>query len=90
MRSLLLILYLTEHVLQGPRPLKQSDFLSVLATARTSKTAAFEYQHNRRNATDGAQSRPSGASSDDAADSSVTDLLKLLAAFGAASAASNR
>jgi len=75
---------------KGPRPLKQSDFLSVLATARTSKTAAFEYQHNRRNATDGAQSRPSGASSDDAADSSVTDLLKLLAAFGAASAASNR
>lgn len=71
---------------KGPRPLKQSDFLSVLSTARTSKTAAYEYQHNRRSATIGR-----GASSGDSepADTSVTDLLKLLAAFGAATSAAN-
>lgn len=72
--------------MQGPRPLKQSDFLSVLSTARTSKTAAYEYQHNRRSAVGG---RPSGASGDEPADTSVSDLLKLLAAFGAASSAAN-
>lgn len=72
--------------MQEPRPLKQSDFLSVLSTARTSKTAAYEYQHNRRNAVGG---RSSGASGDEPADTSVSDLLKLLAAFGAASSAAN-
>jgi hypothetical protein len=66
---------------KDPRPLKQSDFLSVLSTARTSKTAAYEYQHNRRSAV--------GGSSDEREDTSVTDLLKLLAAFGAASSAAN-
>lgn len=75
--------------LQGPRPLRQSDFLSVLSTARTSKTAAYEYQYNRRNAVDGAPMRSSGGSSDEREDTSVTDLLKLLAAFGAASSAAN-
>lgn len=74
-----------------PRPLKQSDFLSVLSTARTSKTAAYEYQHNRSTAMDGSQGRAPGSSSDDSepVDTSVTDLLKLLAAFGAASSAAN-
>lgn len=74
---------------KGPRPLKQSDFLSVLSTARTSKTAAYEYQHNRRSAAGGAQTRSSGGSSDGREDTSVTDLVKLLAAFGAASSAAN-
>lgn len=74
-----------------PRPLKQSDFLSVLSTARTSKTAAYEYQHNRSSVMmDGSHSRAGGAASDDEpVDTSVTDLLKLLAAFGAARSAAN-
>lgn len=73
-----------------PRPLKQSDFLSVLSTARTSKTAAYEYQHNRSSVMDGSHSRaPGGASDDEPVDTSVTDLLKLLAAFGAARSAAN-
>lgn len=66
--------------MQGPRALRHSDFLSVLKNARTSKTAAYEYQHNRRNA----ELRLPGASSDEPNDTSVADLLKLLAAFGAA------
>jgi len=72
-----------------PRPLKQSDFLSVLSTARTSKTAAYEYQHNRSSVMDGSHSRAPGGSDDEPVDTSVTDLLKLLAAFGAASSAAN-
>lgn len=75
--------------LQGPRPLRQTDFLSVLSNARTSKTAAYEYQHNRRSAVGGSPMRSSGGSSDEREDTSVTDLFKLLAAFGAASSAAN-
>uniref|UniRef100_A0A7I4B0U7 AAA+ ATPase domain-containing protein n=1 Tax=Physcomitrium patens TaxID=3218 RepID=A0A7I4B0U7_PHYPA len=74
---------------KGPRPLRQTDFLSVLSNARTSKTAAYEYQHNRRSAVGGSPMRSSGGSSDEREDTSVTDLFKLLAAFGAASSAAN-
>ncbi|CAK9192412.1 hypothetical protein BDL97_01G118400 [Sphagnum fallax] len=64
---------------KSPRKLEQSDFESVLAISRTTKTAAYEYQYTRRNAVESSQSRLQGNISEEF---SVTDLLKLLATFG--------
>ncbi|CAM6033864.1 unnamed protein product [Sphagnum compactum] len=62
-----------------PRKLEQSDFETVLAMSRTTKSAAYEYQYTRTNAVGSSQPRRQGSISEEF---SVTDLLKLLATFG--------
>jgi SpoVK/Ycf46/Vps4 family AAA+-type ATPase len=62
-----------------PRKLEQSDFETVLAMSRTTKSAAYEYQYTRTNAVGSSQPRRQGTISEEF---SVTDLLKLLATFG--------
>ncbi|KAJ7552995.1 hypothetical protein O6H91_06G080000 [Diphasiastrum complanatum] len=64
---------------QLPRPLRQSDFETVLKQLKTSKIAAFEYQNTRR-PLDG-QSRPGSIPEQEL---SMADLLKLFAAFSSA------
>jgi hypothetical protein len=64
---------------QLPRKLEQSDFETVLAMSRTTKSAAYEYQYTRTNAVGSSQPRRQGSISEEF---SVTDLLKLLATFG--------
>ncbi|OAE23251.1 hypothetical protein AXG93_620s1180 [Marchantia polymorpha subsp. ruderalis] len=66
-----------------PRPLKQSDFESVLSVSRTSKTAAYDYQFSQRHA-NGGIGRSSG---EDHVEFPVTDLFKL---FATLSTANNR
>ncbi|KAG6545174.1 hypothetical protein Mapa_013286 [Marchantia paleacea] len=66
-----------------PRPLKQSDFESVLSGSRTSKTAAYDYQFSQRHANSGI-GRSSG---EDHVEFPVTDLFKL---FATLSSANNR
>ncbi|EFJ11944.1 hypothetical protein SELMODRAFT_182690 [Selaginella moellendorffii] len=60
--------------LQTARPLKQSDFETVLQNARSSKDAAYDYQNRRQ--FEQQQQQPQEVS--------ITDVLQLLAAFGAA------
>ncbi|KAL3699691.1 hypothetical protein R1sor_017713 [Riccia sorocarpa] len=66
----------TSHIPQ-PRPLRQSDFESVLAVSRTSKTAAYDYQFSQQR-----HGNSTGRSSgEDQVEFPVADLFKLFAAF---------